>query len=211
MNALIFIVFIAVTSLALGGQSPRLGFQTPVIPLGQEVSVTVIYLEMGQKPESFELRLTTLTGQGEARFSNNSKSYIPQMRPSAVFSGIQASSQVNNISLSLYYEGERIDTVLLTVVHPEKISFEDAITATKKSIDETTEAEGQIWRIPYHFPTAFYQEDNNRFVVTYPASFSMFKNGSVATGDAISYTFLVDAQTAEVVFFIRGSYGGTQR
>ena len=211
MNALILIVFLAIASFVYGDQGPRLSFQTPVVPLGEEVSVIIIDRKVEQDLESFELRLTTLTGHGEARFSNNENRYFLQTRLAAVFSGIKASSQVNNIALSLYYEEELIDTVLLTVVNPELISFEEAIIATKKFMKEKTEAEGTVWRIPYHLPSAFFQEEHNRFVVTYPAYFNSFVNGSVIVGDRISQTFLVDAKTAEVIFFIKGSYGGMQR
>lgn len=195
-------------SLLLAEQSPRISLLNRMIPIGEEVSV-VVGRRGDRFSDSLELRLTTLAGKGEALFANGENRLPLQQGPQRIlFSGFQASSQINNITLSLYHEEEIIDIVLLTVINPGLIRFDEAIAATEKHIQ--SEKDGRL-NISYHLPSAYLQEDKNRFVVTYPYAFSMYREGVVTTKPRTSYTFLVDAKTGEILNVIRGGLRNERR
>ncbi|MCH8476247.1 MAG: hypothetical protein LAT55_13585 [Opitutales bacterium] len=202
MKVLSLFLFLTTGSLLLAEQSPWISFSTPVVPLKEDVSVFVYSGKSNQNGGSLELHLTTLTGRGGALFAEDKQRLSIDENQFVIFSGFEASSQINNIALSLYYEEERIDTVLLTVVNPELIRFEEAIAATEKYMQAQ---EDRDWRIPHHLPSAYLQEDENRFVITYPNNFSNYSEGNVRFGDQTFRTFLVDAKTGEVTDVLGGS------
>ncbi|MCH8476220.1 MAG: hypothetical protein LAT55_13445 [Opitutales bacterium] len=201
MKVISLFLFLITGSLLLADESPRISLLNRVIPIGEDVSVVVFFKHNEQYSGPLELRLTTLAGKGEALFAHGENRLLLKEHRRILFSGLTASSQINNITLSLYHEEERIDTVLLTVVNPDLIRFDQAIAATEKYMQAQEDRE---WKISYHLPSAYLQEDKNRFVVTYPHVFSMYRGDMVTTEARTSYTFEVDAETGEILQVMRG-------
>lgn len=194
-------------SFLWGGDNPRLGEIPRVIPIEEKVSIIARMSTIQMEQGTYEMRLERLVGKGEAVFENGENRFPLEKSRRALITGIEASSQINNIALSLYHEDQRIDTILLTVVNPELIRFDEAIAAAQQrlvEIQNANDTEEIIWGMRYPLPSVFLQEDKNRFIVQYP---NHFVSDRGSTKERIRVTFLVDSRTGEIENVLVGALG----
>ncbi|MCC5790894.1 MAG: hypothetical protein JJT75_14790 [Opitutales bacterium] len=203
----VFILFLQ-GSFLWGGERPGLGGAIPrVIPIEEKVSISVLIKRVEREQGSYELRLETMAGKGEALFENGKNRFLLDETRRAYFSGSVASSQMNNMALSLYHNEERIDTILLTFVNPDLIRFDEAIAAAHqrfRKMEKEDDTEDKIWEIHHPNPSVILLEEINLFVVQYPSHF-VSKPGS--TRGRIRVTFMVDAKTGEIEYVFSGGAG----
>ncbi|MCC5790893.1 MAG: hypothetical protein JJT75_14785 [Opitutales bacterium] len=71
MKTLSLFLFLTLGPSLRADESPRIFLSTAIVPLEEDVSLFVSLEKNDQSSESMELRLTTLTGSGEAFFAED--------------------------------------------------------------------------------------------------------------------------------------------